>query len=125
MQERLAIVCAHLEQIRDDLLNGPGRDDAPLRQVLTAVRAGADISGPLATLHAILQADGDPQGLDSYTGAGGSSRGVRPVGISRGRLAERVYLCPAGQCARYWWPQGPIAVPRCAVSDTALRQDRL
>jgi hypothetical protein len=96
-----------------------------VEQVLTAIRGGGDISGPLAVLHAVLQADGDPQGLDGYTGTRGSIRGVQPVGIDRDCTAERVYLCPAGLCARYWWPQGPTAVPRCAVSGTALRQDRL
>lgn len=123
--ERLAAVCAHLEEIRSDLLSGPGGDDAPVEQALAAARGAGDISGPLAALHAILQASGDPQGLDGYTGTGGSSRSVRPVGIGSDRLAERVYLCPESRCTRYWWPQGPAAVPRCAVSGTALRLDRL
>ncbi|TVL90263.1 hypothetical protein CD790_22370 [Streptomyces sp. SAJ15] len=122
--ERLAAVCAHLGEIRRDLQEGPGGDDAPVDRLLAAARGGGDIAGPLAALHAVLQAGGDPQGLDGYAGAGAATRGVRPVGISD-RPAESVYLCPTGRCARYWWPQATAPVPRCAITSAVLRWERL
>ncbi|MFF2644958.1 hypothetical protein ACFVUB_34600 [Streptomyces niveus] len=122
--ERLAAVCAHLEEIRADLRSGPGGDEGPVERVLAAARDGEDSAGTLAVLHAVLQADGDPQGLDGYTNHAGATRSLRPAGISTTR-AELVYMCPAGRCARYWWPQPAVSVPQCAISSTPLHQGRL
>ncbi|MFI8192090.1 hypothetical protein ACIF8T_25455 [Streptomyces sp. NPDC085946] len=122
--ERLAVVCAHLAQIRRDVREGPGGDETPVDLLLATARDGGDVAGPLAVLHAVLQAGGDPQGLDGYTGTGAATRGVRPAGISD-RPAETVYLCPAGRCARHWWPRATAAVPHCAISGAALRRERL
>ncbi|MFD5782641.1 hypothetical protein [Streptomyces sp. NPDC126933] len=122
--ERLAAVCAHLEEIRADLRSGPGGDEGPVERVLAAARDGDDPEGTLAVLHAVLQADGDPQGLDGYTNHAGATRGLRPAGISTTR-AELVYVCPAGRCARYWWPQAAVPVPHCAISGIPLRRERL
>ena len=122
--ERLAAVCAHLQQIREDLLVGPGRDDGPLERVLVAARDGGDVAGTLSLLHAVLQAGGDPLGLDGYTDVASAVRGLRPTGISS-LSAELVYLCPEGRCARYWWPQGTAPVPHCAISSSTLRRERL
>ncbi|NGO48155.1 hypothetical protein [Streptomyces ureilyticus] len=121
---RLAVVCAYLEEIRTDLREGPGEDEGPVEHLLVTVREGGDLTGPLAALHAILQVGGDPQGLDGYTDHAGTIRGVRPAGISD-RPTEQVYLCPIRKCGRYWWPQSTAEVPRCAISGTALRRERL
>ncbi|MEO3749415.1 hypothetical protein [Streptomyces sp. B6B3] len=123
--ERLAVVCAYLGEIRRDLLQGPGGDEVPMEQVLTAAQSGGNLAGPLAVLHAVLQAGGDPLGLDGYSDNGQGLRSLRPVGISDDRPGERVYLCPTSRCARYWWPQATVDVPHCAISGTALRRDRL
>ncbi|MFE5108296.1 hypothetical protein [Streptomyces sp. NPDC056663] len=122
--ERLAAVCAHLEEIRADLRDGPGGDEGPVERVLAAARDGGDTAGALAVLHAVLQAGGDPLGLDGYTDHAGAIRGLRPAGISTTR-AEPVYLCPAGRCARYWWPQATVPVPHCTISSSMLRRERL
>ncbi|MFB6842115.1 hypothetical protein [Streptomyces sp. NPDC056361] len=121
---RLAVACAHLDEIRRDLHQETGQAQA-LEQVLAAVREGVDLVGPLAALHAVLQAaNGDPLGLDGYAGTAAGTRGLQPIGISD-RPRESVYLCPAGQCARYWWPQTTASVPRCRISDADLRKERL
>ncbi|MFE0653720.1 hypothetical protein ACFVZH_34680 [Streptomyces sp. NPDC059534] len=122
--ERLAAVCTHLEAIREDLRGGPGGDEGPVEDVLTTARNGGDVASTLAVLHAVLQADGDPQGLDGYTDHASATRGLRPAGISSAR-AELVYLCPAGRCARHWWPQAAASVPHCAISGSMLRRERL
>ncbi|QXE38142.1 hypothetical protein KQY30_31850 [Streptomyces sp. GMY02] len=122
--ERLAAVCAHLEEIRADLRDGPGGEHGPVERVLAAAHGGGDVVAPLAVLHAVLQAGGDPQGLDGYTDHAGAIRGLRPAGISTTR-AEQVYLCPAGRCARYWWPKAAAPVPHCAISNSTLRRERL
>jgi len=83
--ERLAAVCAHLEEIRADLRSGPGGDGGPVERVLAATRDSRDVAGTLEVLHA------DPgalaRGGASFTGAGdrhqlrpdlGSSRGLPP-----------------------------------------------
>ncbi|MFF3137677.1 hypothetical protein [Streptomyces mirabilis] len=121
---RLAVACAYLDEIRRDLRQELGEDQA-LEQVLAAARDGGDLAGPLTALHAVLQAaNGDPLGLDGYAGTGSGTRGLQPVGISD-RPGERVYLCPAGRCARYWWPQATTSVPHCHISDADLRRERL
>ncbi|MFD4231398.1 hypothetical protein [Streptomyces sp. NPDC058545] len=122
--ERLAAVCAHLKEIRGDLRSGPGGDEGPVERVLAAARNGGDVAGTLAVLHAVLQAGGDPQGLHGYTDQAGAIRGLRLAGINTTR-AEPVYLCPAGRCARYWWPLPAVPVPHCAISNTLLRRERL
>ncbi|MFE7161713.1 hypothetical protein [Streptomyces sp. NPDC057636] len=122
--ERLAAVCAHLEEIREDLRSGPGGDEGPAEDVLSVARDGGDVVAALTVLHAILQAGGDPQGLDGYTDHAGATRGLRPAGISSAR-AELVYLCPAGRCARYWWPQAAAPVPHCTIIGSTLRRERL
>ena len=122
--QRLAAVCAHLKEIRADLRGGPGGDEGPVERVLAAARDGGDVAGTLAVLHAVLQADGDPLGLDGYTDHTGATRGLRPAGISTTR-AEPVYLCPAGRCARYWLPLTTVPVPHCTISNSMLRRERL
>ncbi|MFD3993318.1 hypothetical protein [Streptomyces sp. NPDC058583] len=122
--ERLAAVCAHLEEIRADLRSGPSGEDDLLERVLAAARDGGDVAGTISVLHAVLQAGGDPMGLDGYTDSAGATRGLRPAGISSART-ELVYLCPAGRCARYWWPQATAPVPHCAINGSILRQERL
>ncbi|MGP8298139.1 hypothetical protein ACTPOK_09345 [Streptomyces inhibens] len=127
---RLAVTCAYLDEIRRDLRQELGEEQA-LEQVLAAVRDGADLAVPLAALHAVLQAaNGDPLGLDGYAGTGSGTRVLQPVGISGLepvgiRPGERVYVCPAGRCARYWWPQATASVPHCHISDAHLRGERL
>ncbi|MEV5349728.1 hypothetical protein ACIG54_37320 [Streptomyces achromogenes] len=122
--EGLAAVCAHLEEIRADLRSGPGGDEGPVERVLAAARDGGDVAGTLAVLHAVLQAGGDPQGLHGYADHPRAVRGLRPAGISTTRT-EPVYVCPAGRCARYWWPQPAVPVPHCEISSTLLRRERL
>lgn len=122
--ERLAVVCAHLEEIREDLRRGHSGGEDLVDEVLVTARAGGDITDRLAVLHAVLQAGGDAHGLDGYGDSGPGTRGLRPVGISD-RPGEQLYLCPGSRCARYWWPQPATDVPHCAVSGTALRRERL
>ncbi|MFF7174776.1 hypothetical protein [Streptomyces pseudovenezuelae] len=124
--QRLAAVCSSVEKIRGRLLNSPAGNDDILEEVLIAARSDGEIAGPVDVLHAVLQALGDAQGLYSYSDNGRTvDRGVHPAGIDRERPAEAVYLCPAARCARFWWPQGPVPVARCAISGEALRWDRL
>ncbi|MFD7003806.1 hypothetical protein ACFWA5_48135 [Streptomyces mirabilis] len=119
----LAIVCVNAEDIRRRLCNGPTGNAALLEEVLTAARGGRETSGPVDVLHAVLQALGDARGLYAYRRTAG--RGVHPPGADRECPDEPVYLCPAARCARFWWPEGPVLVPRCAISGDALRRDRL
>ncbi|MER0242745.1 hypothetical protein AAHZ94_12070 [Streptomyces sp. HSW2009] len=121
--ERLAALCAHLAEIREILQERLGGDET-LAQLLAAAQDGGDLSEPLAVLHAVLQADGDPQGLDGYSGTGPGTRSLRPAGISP-QSGELVYVCPASRCTRYWWPQATTSVPHCALSGTSLRRERL
>ncbi len=124
--QRLTFVCSGVEDIRRRLCNHPAGDDTVLEDVLTAVRDGGEMAGPVDTLHRVLQALGDAQGLYAYSDNGHTAdRGVHPAGADRERPAEPVYLCPAGRCARFWWPQGPAPVPRCEINGDALRRDRL
>ncbi|MEQ4720606.1 hypothetical protein [Nonomuraea sp. B19D2] len=121
--EGLAIVCAHVEEIRADLRSGSRGDDAPLERVLATARAGEDIAGPLDALHLALRADGDALGLNGYDEGG--TRAIQAAGITVTDPGEVVYLCPDGRCVRYWWPAGGTPVPRCTISGDALRRDRL
>lgn len=125
--EWLAVVCAHLEEIRADLREGPGGDAHPVDRVLSAVRDGTDPEAALTALHAVLQADGDPLGLDGYGERPGGLRGtlgLRADGID-GPHAEWVHLCPTGRCPRHAWPVAAAPQPRCAISGTELRLERL
>lgn len=124
--QRLAAVCSGVEDIRRRLRGHPAGDDTVLEEVLTAARSGGEMAGPVDALHLVLQALGDVQGLYAYSNSGRTAdRGVHPAGVDHECPAEPVYLCPAGRCARFWWPQGPVPVPRCAISGDALRRDRL
>lgn len=127
--ERLAVVCAHAEEIRDDLRSGTPGGDALLGRLLAAMRTG-DRTDALETLHSALRAAGDPLGLDGYADdVPAGSRSFRPAGVDSspagGHHGEIAYLCPLGTCARYWFPQGPAPVPQCAVGGRAMRRDRL
>lgn len=125
---RLAIVCAKTEQIRTDLLDGAVGSDGPLEEVLTAVREGKgrdDLTALLDALHAVLQADGDAQGLHGYDDTGMRARSVHALGVPRALPGDVVYLCPAHRCARHWWSQGPAPVPRCSLSGAPLRRARM
>lgn len=123
---RLAIVCAKVDDIRSRLCSVPIGNDTALEELLTAARGGGEIAAPMDVLHAVLQALGDTQGIYGYSDNGYTSdRGVHPAGVDRQRPAEPVYLCPAGRCTRYWWPQGPVPVPHCVISGDPLRRDRL
>ncbi|MGW6308766.1 hypothetical protein ACWFRQ_21510 [Streptomyces niveus] len=133
--ERIATVCTQLEAIRGELHETRNGDDGPLEAVLAEARSrgarnGRDLVAALDQLHAALQAGGDALGLRGYSEQGAGSRGLRPAGIDGdlaggGRGGEITYVCPGDRCTRYWWPQGPAPVPRCAVSDTSLRRERL
>ncbi|MDX3113314.1 hypothetical protein [Streptomyces scabiei] len=125
--QRLAIVCERADDIRRRLRDSPARDDAVLEELLTAAREGGETAGPVDVLHGVLRALGDYQGLYTYSGDGmrAGDRGVHLAGADREHASEPVYLCPAARCTRSWWPQGPVPVPRCAISGDALRRDRL
>ncbi|MFE3152822.1 hypothetical protein ACFXJ6_40320 [Streptomyces sp. NPDC059218] len=123
---RLAAVCEQLDDIRRDLRSGPGGDDGPVERVLAAARAGADVADALDGLHAVLQAGGDPWGLDGYADDGPGLRGIWPEGITRPSPGEHVYLCPADRCTRFWWPRRATEpVPECRMSGATLRRKRL
>lgn len=126
---QLGVVCAHLDEIRRDLLDGVAGSASPLEEALAAVRSGDDVAGPLDVLHAMLQADGDPQGLNGYGQGDAATRSLRPVGIAAGAPGETVYVCPlmgqSDRCARYWWPQGAAPVPTCSISGSPLHRDRI
>ncbi len=121
--QRLAAVCSSVEEIRKRLHNSPAGNDGILEEVLIAARRDGEIAGPVDVLHAVLQGLGDARGLHAYIRT--ADRGVHPAGADRESTSEPVYLCPAAQCARFWWSQGPVPVPRCAISGGALRRDRL
>jgi hypothetical protein len=123
--EGLAVVCAHVDEIRADLLGGLHADDTPLERVLAAARTGEDLTGPLDALHRALQSDGDPLGLHGYEAGTAGLRALQAIGISATDPGETVYLCPDGRCVRYWWRTGDAPVPGCAISGDALRRDRL
>ncbi|MEU1483091.1 hypothetical protein [Streptomyces sp. NPDC005752] len=129
--ERLAVVCAHLEDIRSDLLADSG-DDSTLHAVLGAVGRDEEVSPALEALHTALRAGGDALGLRGYADDGNVTRGLRPVGIGGGASGggdalggEVTYVCPARRCARFWWPQGPAEVPDCVITGAPLRRERL
>jgi hypothetical protein len=116
--DALAYVCAHLEELRNDLCRDPEGDDGPLDRLLAAVRGGGDVDASLAELHAVMQAGGDALGVYGVT------RGLRPVGMGRDPV-ETVYVCPAARCSRYWWLQAATTVPRCEIDGGTLRRVRL
>ncbi|MEU3091618.1 hypothetical protein ACWCQ0_31495 [Streptomyces massasporeus] len=120
--QRLAAACADVEDIRRRLRESPAGSDALLEEVLTAARNGGEISGPCDVLHGVLQALGT-RGLTGSTRSGCPD--VHPAGVTRDSSTEPVYLCPIARCQRYWLPEGPAPVPRCAVTDGALRRGRL
>ncbi|MFB7051874.1 hypothetical protein ACFCXT_01830 [Streptomyces vinaceus] len=128
----LGIVCANADAIRSRLTGrGPAGADAVLEDVLTAARGGRETGDAVETLHAVLQALGDPRGLHAYAdsvapdGSGSpTGRGVHAVGVGGDSPGERVYLCPARRCTRHGWPDHAPA-PLCAVSGGRLRLDRL
>ncbi|MEU9078760.1 hypothetical protein ACFYUY_38520 [Kitasatospora sp. NPDC004745] len=126
---RLGIVCAREQELGARLRAGPLRSDALVRDLLEAVRQGEDVADRVDALHNVLVAVGVPQGLYAYDEHGRTGdRGVHVAGADRGRSAEPVYLCPLGpaaRCGRFWWQQGPVPVPRCAVSGDALCRERL
>ncbi|MFI0723553.1 hypothetical protein [Streptomyces sp. NPDC021224] len=124
-ERRLAVVCANLERIRDDLRDGSAGEQ-PLDRVLDAARdEGADIAEPLAALHTALQQDGDSQGLNGYPGARtSSSRSLQAAGLSS-RATEPVEVCPIGRCTRHSWPAESGPAPRCAIGGSAFRRGRL
>ncbi|MEU0163276.1 hypothetical protein ABZ154_31905 [Streptomyces sp. NPDC006261] len=131
MAERLAVVCAHFEEIRSDLLAEIG-DDSSLQELLRAIRTDEEIPSALEALHTALRAGGDALGLRGYAEDGTVTRGLRPVGISGGASGggdalggEITYICPTRRCARFWWPQGPTALPECAITGAPLRRERL
>ncbi|CAL9647202.1 hypothetical protein [Streptomyces albus] len=128
--KRLGIACAHADEIRRDLRGSPAGDETLLDAVLEAVRAGRRVEEPLEALQAALRAAGDARGLAGYTDDEDGLRSLRPPGISEGfagdeAATEVLYGCPGNGCARYWWPDGPAPVPRCEVSNVALRRNRL
>ncbi|ROQ94230.1 hypothetical protein EDE04_0643 [Streptomyces sp. 2132.2] len=128
----LGIVCANADAIRARLTGrGPAGAAAVLEDVLAAARSGRETGDAVGTLHAVLQALGDPLGLHAYedpvaSGGTGSptGRGVHAVGVGGERSGEPVYLCPARRCTRHGWPDHAPA-PLCAVSGGRLRLDRL
>ncbi|UXY25985.1 hypothetical protein [Streptomyces sp. HUAS TT20] len=121
----LAYVCAKVEQIREDLCTGAGGDEAPLDQLLAAIRDGGDLTGPLDRLHHRLQADGDAKGIYGNIRNGAAPHGLHPAGIDASGPPEIVYLCPVSQCSRYWWPQAAASVPQCQIRGEKLRRGRL
>jgi hypothetical protein len=128
--EQVAIVCAHIDDIQEDLCDIRDGDDGPLEAVLAATRNGRDIAASLKELHTALQAGGDALGLHGYSEGGSGNRGPQPLGVngdlaSAGQGHEITYVCPADRCTRYWWPQGAEPVPRCAINGTSLRRERL
>ncbi|MEU9620813.1 MULTISPECIES: hypothetical protein [unclassified Streptomyces] len=117
-REEIAYVCDQLEHIGAALeMYGPaGR--APLEHLLAALRDGEDPAAPLDALHEALLAAGDAAGIH------GRARGLNPQGVTPATPDEWVLLCPAHQCSRHTWPDGPAA-PRCRISGLPLRRERL
>jgi hypothetical protein len=82
-------VCQYLRDICEVLRPGSGdpgrRPPLEVRRVAEALRAEADLAGPLETLHAALRYAGNPQGV------WGSARPLMPVGVDSDVPFERVY----------------------------------
>lgn len=119
----LAYVCRYLRDICEVLRPGssdPGRQ-APLevRQVVEAVRAGADLSGPLEALHAALRRVGDPQGV------WGSARALMPAGVDGDVPFERVYACPHGHCLGHSAETASAISYTCMLTREPLRGEAL
>ncbi|WP_330334596.1 hypothetical protein OHS33_35770 [Streptomyces sp. NBC_00536] len=117
-REEVAHVCAQVDYIRTTLETYGAQGAAPLEHLLSALREGQDPAASLDSLHEALLALGDASGIR------GRDRGVNPRGVGPARAAERVLLCPTGQCARHAWPEGP-ETPRCRISGQPLRSERL
>ncbi|WP_159064226.1 hypothetical protein [Streptomyces canus] len=125
--QKVAIVCANMIDIRRCLSSGP-TGDAVLDDLVATARSGGDVTAAVNTLHEVLQAvTSDVKGLHAYGDNGRTDRGPHggPVSAPGLRPGEPVFLCPANRCTRHWWPQGPVPVPRCAISGQVLRQDWL
>ncbi len=121
----MAIVCAQEQEIGRRLRAGQLGSDDLLRELIRAARAGEDVGDRLDTLHTVLEAVGVVRGLKAFDQHGTTGdRGVHAVGIDRGLPSDPVYLCPEARCTRFWRPQGPAPVPRCAVSGDALHRER-
>ncbi|MFI6824800.1 hypothetical protein ACIBJE_28210 [Micromonospora sp. NPDC050187] len=117
-----AAVCAFGDTYRATLLSRYGDADAVDRAV-EALRSADDPTVALDELDAVLQALGDPRGLyGALRAAPGTTHGA---GLAPTSPGESVYLCPTARCSRYWLPETGTTVPRCAVSDVALRRTRL
>lgn len=115
----LAYVCEQWDFLRAELPIDRIGEPPLLQRLLAAIREGSDLTGPLDALHEAVLASGDALGI--Y----GSTRGVQPVGIEATATTEAVYLCPAGRCSRYTWPQSTDDQPRCQVTGKPLRRDSL
>jgi hypothetical protein len=119
----LAYVCEHVDQIREDLDDEGTGDVAPLELLLAAVREGTDPAGPLEALHTALQARGDALGVYGHLRTVGFLGSHLP-GVPREPI-DVVYLCPAGRCSRYCWPQAGTPPPCCTITGESLRRERL
>ncbi|MFI9785992.1 hypothetical protein ACIHEI_21190 [Kitasatospora sp. NPDC051984] len=113
-ERMMAIVCHQHEHIRDDLADDP----APLQRVIGLPPGSPELADALDTLHAAVQATGDPEGLFGYA-EGGSTREVAPLGHRLGRV-EFVYRCPQLRCSGRPWQRGSED-PVCGLSGLSLQ----
>ncbi len=125
----MAWVCERLETLRQDLGRGghPDQqgdgDPEPLRLVLEAFTAGANLAEPLEDLHTALLDVGDPLGLWGQVRSG--HRGVNLAGTHDGTPFEPVYPCPLGRCSGRT-PDNTTVFPLvCAITGRELRQKTL
>jgi hypothetical protein len=114
IEDALAYVCAHADEIREV----PGAAGP-----LDRIRAGDEPVAELDRLHVALRRAGDAPGV-----YGAIERGLFPAGVPRHAIPateDTVYLCPDGTCSRYWLPRGADEPPRCGLYERALRRNRL
>lgn len=119
----LAYVCRHLDTLRTALRHGQHdqeEEPASLRQVLEAVRTGADLAGPLQALHTALLEAGDTLGV-----WGAARRGVTLAGDDPGVPFEPVYPCPLGRCTGRHPDNTTIFPLICTITGRELHQETL
>jgi len=113
LRDGLGYVCEHLDRLRDRL----ARDGKAglLDALLDAEAAGDPLGDHVAAVHRVVK------GRDGH-GIYGATRNGAVEGLSPGRSANRVYLCPGDRCSR--WSDGAVP-PECRLDQVPLRAETL
>ena len=113
LRDGLGYICEHLERLRDRLAR---YGKSSLLDALMDAEAGGDsLDEHVGSIHRAVKAR-DGRGI--Y----GATRSGEVEGLSVGRSANRVYLCPSDRCSRWSEETSP---PQCELGRVPLRAETL